>query len=210
MTRIILVRHGQTEWNRVERFRGRAELDLDETGMRQAEATARRLAQWPVSALYTSPLKRAMRTAEALGRRLDVTVQTSPGLTDIDFGLWQGLSLEEAAQQNSAVYARWLESPERVKVPQGESLEEVRARAVAALEDILASHDDETVALVSHKVVCKVLILSVLGLDNSHFWQVEQDMCAINLFEARDGFLSAARLNDTCHLEDASGRVVQP
>jgi broad specificity phosphatase PhoE len=194
----------------VERFRGRAELDLDETGLRQAEATARRLAQWPVSALYSSPLKRTMRTAEALARHLNVAVQTSPGFTDIDFGLWQGLSLEEAAQQDSVVYARWLENPEQVKFPQGESLEEVRARAVAALEDILASHDDETVALVSHKVVCKVLILSVLGLDNSHFWQVEQDVCATNLFEVRDGFMAAARLNDICHLGDAASRVVRP
>jgi probable phosphoglycerate mutase len=66
------------------------------------------------------------------------------------------------------------------------------------------------VALVSHKVVCKVLILSVLGLDNSHFWQVEQDVCATNLFEVRDGFLAAARLNDTCHLGDAASRVVRP
>ena len=83
MTRFVLVRHGQTEWNRVERFRGRADLDLDEVGTRQGEAAAERVARWQTSALYSSPLRRAMRTAEIISRRLDLPVMPLDGLIDI-------------------------------------------------------------------------------------------------------------------------------
>jgi broad specificity phosphatase PhoE len=87
LTGIILVRHGRTEWNRVERFRGRADLDLDEVGVRQAELTSERLAQWPVSVIYSSPLRRAMRTAHILSRRLSLEAKPLDGL--IDNRLWK-------------------------------------------------------------------------------------------------------------------------
>ncbi len=104
MTQIILVRHGQTEWNRVERFRGRANLDLNEVGIRQAEATAERVARWTVAAIYSSPLPRAKTTAQILARRLGLEVELLPGLIDIDYGQWQGLSPDEAAVRDSTLY----------------------------------------------------------------------------------------------------------
>ena len=201
MVRLIVVRHGRTEWNRVERFRGRADIDLDEVGMKQAEATADRIAEWQISAIYSSPLRRALTTAEILARRFDLEVKLLPGIIDIDYGDWQGLSPEEAAAKDSALYAKWLESPDAVKFPGGESLAEVRERAASAVDDLTMQHSKGTVALVSHKVVCQILILSLLGLDNSHFWQVAQDVSAVNLFEVRDGIPSALLLNDTCHLK---------
>ncbi len=91
MTRFILVRHGQTEWNRVERFRGRADLALNETGIRQAEAVAERLSRWQVATVYTSPLQRASVTAQTLASHLGLAVQPLDALIDIDFGRWQGL-----------------------------------------------------------------------------------------------------------------------
>ncbi len=87
MIRIVLVRHGQTEWNRVERFRGRADVPLNQTGLAQAEATGRRVAaEWKPAAVYASPLSRAVKTAEAIARHSDGPVQLSPGLLDIDYG----------------------------------------------------------------------------------------------------------------------------
>ena len=201
MTSILLVRHGQTEWNRVERFRGRVDLELNETGMKQAKATAERIAQWPVSAIYTSPLKRALKTAQTIGQRLKLQIEPLHGLIDIDFGNWQGLSPEEVAAQNSTAYMQWLQNPQLVRFPHGESLQLVRERAAAAANDLVYRHPEATIALVSHKVVCKVLALHFLGLDDSHFWQVEQDICAVNLFEVREGIPTVLMLNDTCHLK---------
>lgn len=201
MTRVILLRHGQTEWNRVERFRGRADLALDEVGLAQAEAAASYIAGWEPVALYSGPLRRTMMTAQALARRLTLPITPLEGLTDIDYGLWQGLSPEEAADRDPERYRQWLETPHLMRFPEGESLDQVRSRALAALDEVLARHRDQTVVLVSHKVVCKVLLCAVLGLDNSHFWQVEQDVCAINLLEARDRVPAVALLNDTCHLK---------
>jgi len=186
----------------VERFRGRADIDLDEAGMKQAEAAGARIAEWQVSAIYSSPLRRALTTAEILARPFGLDVKLLPGIIDIDYGEWQGLSPEEAAAKDNGLYATWMQSPHKVRFPGGESLLEVRERAASAVEGLITQHPKETIALVSHKVVCKALILSLLGVDNSHFWQITQDVCAVNLFEVRGGVPSALLLNDTCHLEE--------
>ncbi len=202
MTRVILVRHGQTDWNRFERFRGRVDIDLDETGLRQAEAAAERMAQWEVAAIYSSPLKRAMTTAEIIARRLQLQAQPLEGIIDMDFGSWQGLSLAEVREGHPELFDLWRYHPERLTIPQGESLENVRSRAVATLNDVVAEHEKESITLVSHRVVCKVLLCYLLGLDNSHFWQVEQDPAAINVFEVWEGSPSVTLINDTCHLRN--------
>ncbi|MFQ5826481.1 MAG: histidine phosphatase family protein [Dehalococcoidia bacterium] len=203
MTHLLLVRHGQTAWNPGDRFRGRADLDLDEVGVQQAEAAARRMPRWPVAAVYSSPLRRALRTAEILARPLGLGVRRLEGLIDIDYGSWQGLSPEEAAQKDGELYDLWLKSPQRVRFPQGESLEMVLERVTQALDEVIARHPGETIALVAHKVVCKVAALYLLGMDVSYFWKIEQDVCALSLFETRDTLPPVAlMLNDTCHLRD--------
>ena len=201
MVQIILVRHGQTQWNKEERFRGRADIDLDEVGVKQAEAAADWIADWPVSAIYSSPLRRAMTTAGILASKLDLEVKPLPGIIDLDFGKWQGMSAEEAIADDAELFNKWLYSPHEVTFPGGESLAEVRERAAAAVESVVAQYPDKTIVLVSHRAICKILILYLLGLDNSHFWQISQDVCAVNLFEIRDGVPSTLFLNDTCHLK---------
>jgi phosphoserine phosphatase len=201
VTRLIILRHGRTEWNRVERFRGRADIGLDDVGMKQAEAAAKRIREWPISAIYSSPLRRATTTAEIMAAPLGLSVMLMPGMVDIDYGVWQGLSTEDVMAREGHLYSQWMESPHKVKFPRGESFAEVRERATSAVDDVIRQHLKETVVLVSHKVICQILILSLLGLDSSHFWQITQDVCAMNLFEVRGGIPSALFLNDTCHLE---------
>nr|HID13366.1 histidine phosphatase family protein [Anaerolineae bacterium] len=203
MTRIVLVRHGQTAWNREVRFRGRTDLELDEIGLRQAEATGRYLAaRWPVAAVYSSPLRRAMQTAEAIARAQGLSAYPLEGLLDIDFGEWQGLSPDEVAQRYPALYRAWLEVPHTVRFPGGEGLDDVRSRVVAGLDEVVARHPRQAVALVSHTVVNRVLLCAVLGLGNEHFWRLRQKTCAVNVFDAEeDGIFTIALLNDTCHLQ---------
>jgi len=204
LTRIIVVRHGQTAWNEGEgeRFRGRAEVELDDKGIKQAGATAARLAQWEAAAIYSSPLKRALSTANILAEPLKLQVQPTEGLIDIDYGRWQGLSLKEAAEDDSKLYKLWLKSPHLVTFPQGESLEQVKKRVVSAVESLVPQHPGQSIVLVSHKVVCKVLFCSLLGLDTSHFWELQQDPCAINLVEVGENAVAIVSLNDNCHLKE--------
>ena len=201
MTRVIIVRHGRTEWNRVERFRGRVDIGLDEVGMKQAEVAANRIREWPISAIYSSPLRRAMDTSEIIAAPLRLNVQPMSGIIDIDYGSWQGLSTEQVIARDDSLYSQWIESPYEVKFPGGESFAEVRERVASAIGDLIQQYPKETFVLVSHKVICQILILNLLGLDSSHFWQITQDVCAMNLFEVRGGIPSVLFLNDTCHLE---------
>jgi broad specificity phosphatase PhoE len=195
------VRHGRTEWNRVEKFRGRADIGLDEVGMKQAESVAKRIREWQISEIYSSPLRRALTTAGIIAGPLGLNVRLAPGIVDIDYGTWQGLSTEDVVARDGHLYSQWIESPHKVKFPDGESFAEVRERAASVVDDLIQQHPKETIVLVSHKVICQILILSLLGLDSSHFWQITQDACAMNLFEVRGGIPSALFLNDTCHLE---------
>jgi probable phosphoglycerate mutase len=204
MTRIILVRHGQTQWNvgsgAGERFRGRVDLPLDDTGLAQAHALAERLAELPIAAVYSSPLKRAVETARPTAQQLDLLIQLLPGIIDIDYGDWQGLSPGEVARVYPDLYQLWLEKPHRVRFPNGESLRRVRLRGMATLKEVAVRHEGWTVLLVAHQVVNKVLVCAMLGLDNSHFWRIRQDNGCINVFEHHHGIFTAVLVNDTCHL----------
>jgi len=201
MTRIILVRHGQTEWNRVERFRGRADVPLDNTGMAQADATGRRIATgWQVSAVYCSPLSRAVKTAEAIAGHFGLVVQPYPGLVDIDYGLWQGLTPAEVQRQWPELIEAWYKAPQTVQIPQGETLEHLRARGLASVNELVTHHPGQTLVLVAHTAIIRAILLGVLGLGNERFWRLHQDTCAINVFDADAGDFTMISLNDTCHL----------
>ena len=206
MTRFILIRHGQTRWNRVEKYRGRTHLALNKTGRRQAEAVALSINDSTIAAIYSSPLKRTVETANILSKHTGVPVQILGGLIDIDYGGWQGLSPKEAVKQDSELYTKWLERPHEVRFPDGESLGDVRARVVAAVEGLVPKHDNETVILVSHKVVGQVLVCAILGLDDSHFWQIDQDVGAISIFEIKDTMARIIILNDNCHIKSLAAK----
>jgi len=206
MTRIVLVRHGQTAWNREIRFRGQIDVELDEFGLKQAEATGRYVAaRWPVVAIYASRMSRATKTAEAIARAHELTVQPLEGLLDINFGEWQGLSPDEVSQRDPDLFRAWRKAPHTLHFPGGETLEIVRVRVMAGLDEVVARHPAQTVALVSHAVVNRVLLCAVLGLGNEHFWRLQQDTCAVNVFDVdKDGAFTLVLMNDTCHLQGLS------
>ncbi len=200
-TTFILVRHGQTEWNRIERFRGRADVPLNETGLKQAAATGQRVAkEWQVSVIYSSPLSRAVRTAEAIAMHYDLPVLPHPGIIDIDYGDWQGLTPEEVAQRWKDELDLWYHQPQRCRIPNGESLDDLRQRGLNAIRNLAEQHAGKSIVLVGHTVINRVLLLAILGLGNERFWYLRQDTCAINVFEKEDSDYTLVSLNDTCHL----------
>jgi probable phosphoglycerate mutase len=201
MTCIILVRHGQTEWNRVERFRGRADLPLNETGIAQAEATGGRIAaEYRPVAVYSSPLSRAVKTAEAIAGHFTLPVQVHAGLIDIDYGQWQGFTPDEARERWPQMIDAWYRAPHTAYIPGGETLDDLRSRGLKTVNELSALHKDQTIVLVGHTVINRIILLGVLGLGNDRFWRLRQDTCAINVFEVEGGVFTIVSLNDTCHL----------
>ena len=141
MTEIILARHGETKWNVEEIFRGRIDVELNETGIKQAELLAEYLSAVKIEAIYSSPLKRALKTAEIVASRHTLDVQITPGLIDLDFGKWQGLTTKEVKERYNELYIEWIDSPHQVKIPDGESLNNVRKRAISVVDEVIARYE---------------------------------------------------------------------
>ncbi len=200
MTEIILARHGQTEWNVGEVFRGRIDIELDETGGKQAELLAEYLSDRKIDTIYSSPLKRALKTAEVIASYHKLEVEIAPGLIDFNYGEWQGLPHQEAKDRYQELYAEWIKNPHQGRMPDGESLEDVRKRVLAVVDEVTAKYEG-TVILVSHRVVNKVLICALLGLDNSHFWNIRQDTCGITTFTYENRRFILTEHNNTSYLE---------
>ncbi len=206
MVTVILVRHGETAWNRREVFRGRADVELNERGRTQARAVAASLKERSVAAVYSSPLRRAVETAKAIAQPHNATVQIEEGFIDFDYGRWQGLQHDEVLRRYPRLYRDWIERPHTVRMQGGESLKMVRRRAMNALMKVTERHPDQTVVVVSHRVVNKVLLCTALGLGNSHFWRIRQDTCALNVLERSHDQWAVWLLNDTCHLKHVPGK----
>jgi phosphoserine phosphatase len=204
-TTVILVRHGQTEWNRVERFRGQADVPLNHTGLMQATSTGERISStWKPVAVYSSPLSRAVNTAQTTASLLNLAVQIHPGLADIDYGNWQGLTPEEVRVDWPEELEAWYKTPHLACIPGGESLAKLRERAMAAVNELAGHHPGQTIVVVGHTVINRIILLGILGLGNERFWSLRQEPCSINVFEvgARDYILVS--MNDTCHLQEIS------
>lgn len=201
--KIILVRHGQTEWNRVERFRGRYDIPLNQTGLDQATRTGMKISKkWKPTAIYSSPMGRALETAKKIGEFCDLPVVPCDGLNDIDYGEWQGLTPEDVNKRWPDLLKVWYEIPEMAYIPEGESLTQVKERAMSTIRELCEKHPDSTIVLVSHTVVNRMILLSILGAGKDHFWRIHQDPCAINVFEQNHTFYNVVCWNDTCHLDD--------
>ncbi len=201
MTSIYLIRHGQTAWNKEEIFRGRTDIPLDETGLKQAELAGEYFKGMAIQGIYSSPLSRAWQTAEQIARFHHLRVQPLEELIDMSFGNWEGHAHLEIQRVDPETYRQWRDEPHLARLPGGESLEDVKKRAMGALEEVIRLHPEKTLVLVSHRVVNKVLICGILGIDNSHFWQITQDTTAINLIQYKRGRYVLSFMNETCHLK---------
>ena len=200
MIQIILVRHGETDWNVEQVFRGRIDIELNEVGIKQVGLLAEYLSDKKIMAVYSSPLQRALQTAEGIAHYHKLKAEITPGLVDCDFGEWQGLAHQVVKDRYKDVYTEWLASPNRIRVPGGESLDEVGRRATSVVQKVVSKYKG-VVVLVSHRVVNKLLICALLGLDNSHFWNIKQDTCGMTTFIYENNQFILAEHNNTSYLK---------
>jgi broad specificity phosphatase PhoE len=208
---LYLVRHAQTASSAVDSFNGRGELPLTDLGREQARKLGQRLAGVRFAAAYRSPLGRTAETAALVAP--GIAAQALPGLIEIDYGRWEGLSPEQARELDAGRYHAWAEDPVNTPPPDGETAAQVAERALAALEQIRASHDGshQPVLAVSHKATLRILGAALTGGPIAKYrarWA--QDECALNLIELRAGRDSFLRLwNDTAHLGHDPGATTR-
>jgi probable phosphoglycerate mutase len=205
-TRIILARHGLTEWNVQGRYQGRRECGLCEQGKLESRALASALAPVPLAAVYAGPLTRAVDTARAAAQRHGLDVTVLPGLTEICHGDWEGRLVGEVAREWGELLVRWRTAPYHVRMPGGETLAEVEERVWPAVQQAAAGHPGRTVLVVTHDTPVRVVLKHILGLSEEGFWRLRLDNAAINEvgFAGPSG-CRVLRVNDTRHLEGLPG-----
>ena len=202
-TRILLIRHGETEWNRIHRFQGRSDLPLNQKGREQAHALALALEEETLTAIYSSPLARAMETANLI-RKLHPSVPLfeENGLLEMDLGEFEGMEAKHWAEQYPDFLKAWLEKPGSVSMPGGESLQEVQNRALDALERIIQLHSpDSTLLISSHNFVNLTILCYALGLTLDKFRDIRQGTTALNILYKQGERLWAEVVNEQSHLQ---------
>ncbi len=199
--RIVLIRHGETEWNRIHRFQGQPGVGLNETGRAQAKALAQALREEPLKAIYSSPLARAIETVRAINRYHGVTLEQRTGLMEMDLGDFEGFQSERLMKEYPDFFRAWSEDPASVRMPNGETLPEVQARAWAVVEEIATAYTEGSVLLCGHHFVNLAILCKVVGLELTNFRRLRQVPGALSIIERGGGRYSLVRVNDTCHLQ---------
>lgn len=200
-TRLLLLRHAQTLLSAARRYSGRGDPALTEVGERQAVAAARRLSTIDgIAAVVSSPLRRAIATAQPLAEVLGLPVTIHEGLVEADFGAWEGLTFSEARERDPVLHARWL-SDTGVAAPGGESLDAVHDRVRRVRDELAGSYGGNTLVLVSHVTPIKSLLRMALAAGPSVLHRMHLDIASLSTAEFYpDGFASVLLVNDTAHL----------
>jgi ribonuclease H / adenosylcobalamin/alpha-ribazole phosphatase len=198
----ILLRHGQTPMSVQKRYAGRSDVPLTDLGVRQAVAAAKRLASAGLDMIVTSPLQRAVRTAEEVAAATGAPVVAEEGFRETDFGAWEGLTFAEVRERWPAEMAAWLADPS-VAPPGGESFTEVSERVTAALHRVLAVPERRAVLIVSHVTPIKMLVAEALLAPPAAMFRMHLDVAALSEIDwYADGPAVLRSFNDTGHLAD--------
>jgi broad specificity phosphatase PhoE len=201
---IFLIRHGNTEFNEKNTFRGHFDISLDSTGMKQAEKTGKFLKDINFGVIYSSPLSRAYKTAEMIKKyqKSDTPIIKEDGFKDLNFGKWQGMGYNEAGKQYPEIFNHWVREPFKAVIPGGEMLGDAQKRSWETLKEIISKSNASIIAIVTHRVINLLLITKILNTGESNIWQINQDPCCINVFEYKYENLFISKLNYNSHITD--------
>jgi len=198
--RLILVRHGETQWNREHRVQGQGDPPLNESGQKQAELIARALHNERVGAIYTSPLRRALGTAEAINRFHQVEIKTIDGLKELDTGELDGMYASDMGTRHPEFFRIWMADAALARMPGGESLPELQERVWNSIRSILNNNHSNTVVVVSHLFAILSLFCKALDLRLSEFRRFSMNVGSISILELSGSKARLVSFNDTCHL----------
>jgi broad specificity phosphatase PhoE len=200
LPKVILVRHGETDWNKVRRIQGGvSDTPLSETGKRQAEEVALRLKTEKITAIYSSPLQRALHTAQAVARYHNLTVQTDPALKEINAGELEGTLAAELKSRFDEYICRGDHDHQLTRLPGGESLLEVQERSWGAVKSYLDTHSEGTIVVVTHYFVINCLVCKVLNLPLEEIVHLRLSTGTISVFVVENDTTRLELFNDSCH-----------
>ena len=196
MTRIYLIRHGETEWNREHKLQGHSNVILSPEGIHQAQLFAKHAPFHSVDAIYSSDLSRAFKTAKILSHKFGLPVIEERGLRETNFGEWEGRRLSELLAEVPA-FEKFFTRPDKVHPPNGETFLECQARAITALEEIIAEHDNQNVIIVSHGAVIRLILCAALDMPIRKMWAISQSNMALNIICVANGSAVVELVNST-------------
>jgi broad specificity phosphatase PhoE len=199
--RLLLIRHGESTWNRQHRIQGQLDPPLSEAGRDQVARLARRLAARPVRALYTSDLRRAMETAAPIALAAGLKAEPMMELREVFLGEWEGLHTEELASRYPEAWARWTEEPSWDLVPGGEGAAVFEARVEAALDALFGRHPHGEAVVVTHGGVIQIALHRVVGRPSRGLFAFRISNASISVIEKREGRLIIDSVNDISHLD---------
>lgn len=182
-TRLVIVRHGRPEADSRGRCYGTLDVALSRRGVRDSEELAARLTSVPLSALYTSPRRRALATAEAIAAGRQLAPVEDERLRELDFGTFEGRTYAEIERDEPEVFRRWMTEPTAVTFPDGESFSELRTRVGAALDEYRLAHDGQTIAVVAHGGVVRAALAEVLSLPDERVFAIDVGYCRVSVVD---------------------------
>ena len=198
--RLILVRHGQTEWNAGGRYQGQSNVALSDTGRKQARFLAERFPVRQLDAIYTSDLDRAKETAECVGKRLGLTVCPEKAFRELSFGDWEGLTYQEISLRWPEEAKKLFTAPDELSIPNGETFRELQKRALDKIHLLYEKHIDQTVAVFAHGAINKTILAGLMHIPLHYLWSLRQDNTAVNILRLDDGYVMVELINSTSHL----------
>ena len=198
--KLLLVRHGQTDWNLNQRFQGQSDVQLNEAGRQQATALAKRLAHDHIDVLFTSDLQRAHGTANIIAAHHACKIRVDARLREINFGAWEGLTYDEIKQSDPATLAAWEADISTTAAPNGETLNQLTARVESFLNDLHSQHADQTILIAAHGGPLQILLCLALNLSPSKYWQFHLAPASLSEIAFYPAGAIINLLNDTCHL----------
>jgi len=200
LSRLLLVRHGETELNSSERLWGHTDVKLGALGLKQAERLRDRLASEKIDVIYSSGLKRALVTAEIVASKHRLNVISCAELREVDFGQLEGLTINEVDQRYPEVTELRMKRSLEMKYPGGDSFLEFSKRVSKFLDRLERHTDDETVLIVAHYGVLRILICRLLDIDLRFLWQLHLDLASLSMLETNQQGAILKSLNDVSHL----------
>ena len=209
MTKVIFIRHGQTEWNVTGRYQGQSDVQLSEEGRQQAVKLAENFPVERVDAIYASDLQRAMVTAETIAKQFGLSVQAEPAFRELSFGDWEGLTYQQIVDKWEDAMANFLQHPDILEIPGGESFPAVQQRAMKRLNELIEKHDGQTIVVVAHGAVLRTMLTAALHMPLQYLWSIRQFNTAVNIVRYDAGANPTVELlNSTAHLGSSVQRGI--